>query len=125
MPFRLTDDQFADVVAEALADVPDPFKPYMADLAVDIEDHPDPRTLAELGLRGRGSLLGLYQGVPLDQRSVEHMYRIPERIVLYKRNLERFSRSRADLIDQIRKTTFHEVGHHFGMDEDQLRALGY
>ena len=50
---------------------------------------------------------------------------MPDSIVIYQRNIERLCRNRAQVIRQIRKTVLHEVGHHFGLDEDQLRELGY
>jgi len=122
---RLTHEAFADAVSEALDNLPDDFRPYMEDLVVDIEDVPDDQTLAELDMKDRRSLLGLYRGVPLTNRSVGQMLRIPERIVLYQRNIERISRTRDEVVNQIRRTVLHEVGHHFGMGEAQLRRLGY
>ena len=122
---RLTHEAFADAVSEALDSLPDDFRPYMEDLVVDIEDSPDDQTMAELGMKDRRSLLGLYRGVPLTNRSVGQMLRIPERIVLYQRNIERICRDRDEVVNQIRRTVLHEVGHHFGMGEAQLRRLGY
>ena len=122
---RLTHEAFADAVSEALDSLPDDFRPYMEDLVVDIEDSPDDQTLADLNMKDRRSLLGLYRGVPLTNRSVGQMLRMPERIVLYQRNLERICRTRDQVVNQIRRTVLHEVGHHFGMGEAQLRRLGY
>jgi predicted Zn-dependent protease with MMP-like domain len=122
---RLTHEAFADAVSEALDSLPDDFDPYMEDLVVDIEDSPDDETMAELGMKDRRSLLGLYRGVPLTNRSVGQMLRIPERIVLYQRNIERICRTRDEVVNQIRRTVLHEVGHHFGLGEAQLRRLGY
>jgi len=122
---RLTHEAFADAVSEALDSLPDDFRPYMEDLVVDIEDSPDDQTLADLGMKDRRSLLGLYRGVPLTNRSVGQMLRIPERIVLYQRNIERICQDRDEVVNQIRRTVLHEVGHHFGMGEAQLRRLGY
>ena len=122
---RLTHEAFADAVSEALDSLPDDFRPYMEDLVVDIEDSPDDQTLADLNMKDRRSLLGLYRGVPLTNRSVGQMLRMPERIVLYQRNIERICRTRDEVVNQIRRTVLHEVGHHFGMGEAQLRRLGY
>jgi len=71
------------------------------------------------------SLLGLYHGTPLTERSVEHMYRFPERIAIYQSNIQRMGRNRRQIVRQIRKTVLHEIGHHFGLDEDDLSELGY
>lgn len=125
MAIRLTEDEFAEAVTEALQLLPDDFQRHMTDLAVDVQDLPDRQTLTELGIKDQRGLLGMYRGLPLTRRSVGHLLRMPERIVLYQRNIERICRSRRDLIDQIRRTVLHEVGHHFGMDERRLRELGY
>lgn len=125
MAIRLTEDEFAEAVTEAIQLLPDDFQRHMTDLAVDVQDLPDRQTLTELGIKDQRGLLGMYRGLPLTRRSVGHLLRMPERIVLYQRNIERICRSRRDLIDQIRRTVLHEVGHHFGMDERRLRELGY
>jgi predicted Zn-dependent protease with MMP-like domain len=122
---RLSDEDFEQVVEEAIASVPEGFDRYLEDLAVDIEDMPDEATCREMRLRDPRGLLGLYRGVPLTKRHVEELYRFPERIVIYQRNIERICRTREQMIDQIRKTVLHEIGHHFGLNERQLRELGY
>jgi len=70
-------------------------------------------------------LLGLYHGTPLTERSLEHGVQLPDRIVIYQRNIERMCRSRSQILREVRKTVFHEIGHHFGLDEDDLAELGY
>ena len=86
---------------------------------------PDEAVCRELKIRNPRSLLGLYRGTPLPRRHVDAPYRYPERIVIYKANIERICRSRNQMIEQIRRTVLHEVGHHFGLDEQQLRQLGF
>jgi predicted Zn-dependent protease with MMP-like domain len=122
---RLSDEEFELVVEEAIASIPEGFERYLEDLVVDIEDMPDEITCREVGMRDPRGLLGLYRGVPLTRRYVEAPYRYPERIVIYQRNIERICRTREQMIDQIRKTVLHEIGHHFGLSERQLRELGY
>ena len=79
-----------------------------------------PEVCRELGLSDPRSLLGLYRGTPLTRRHVDVPYRFPDRIVIYQPNIERVCRSRKQMIAQIRKTVLHEVGHHFGLSEQQL-----
>lgn len=122
---RLSDEEFEAVVEEAVRSIPEGFNKYLEDIVVDVEDMPDPETCADLGLGDARTLLGLYHGTPLTERHVEDPYRYPERIVIYKRNIERMCRSRQRMIAQIRKTVLHEIGHHFGLSERQLRELGY
>jgi predicted Zn-dependent protease with MMP-like domain len=122
---RLSDEEFELVVEDAIASIPEGFNSYLEELAVDIEEMPDRATCEELNLRAPRGLLGLYRGTPLTKRQVEAPYRYPERIVIYQRNIERMCRTREQMVDQIRKTVLHEIGHHFGLSERQLRELGY
>jgi predicted Zn-dependent protease with MMP-like domain len=122
---RLSADEFVEVVEQALVTIPPAFEPYLQDVVVDVEDYPDRETVRTLGLASRYQLLGLYRGVPLTARSVEHSGQLPDRITIYQGNIERYCRTRDAMIEQIRRTVLHEVGHHFGLDEDDLDALGY
>ncbi|HNQ23653.1 MAG TPA: metallopeptidase family protein [Phycisphaerae bacterium] len=122
---RLTEAEFAALVEQALAGIPKSFAPYLKDVVVDVEPLPDRRTCLRMGLRDRRALLGLYHGVPLPDRSVEHSGRLPDRITIYQRNIERVCRTPDDVVTQVRKTVLHEVGHHFGLDEHDLDELGY
>lgn len=122
---RLSLEEFESLVDAALESIPTAFAPYMEGLAIDIEPMPDEDTLADLGIDDPHDLLGLYRGTPLTARSVEHTFHMPESVVIYQRNLERMCRTRKQLVRQIRKTILHEVGHHFGLDEDELDEAGY
>ena len=70
-------------------------------------------------------MLGLYTGRPLTRRSVEDSGVMPDSILIFQYNIELVCNSRAELVDEVRKTVLHEIGHHFGMNEDDLDALGY
>ncbi len=122
---RLLDDEFEALVDEAVEGLPAEFQPYLDNVVVEVEDLPDRRTARQLGLKDRRGLLGLYHGVPLTGRSVEHSGRLPDRITIYKTNIEACCHSRRDVVEQVRKTVLHEVGHHFGLDEDDLESKGY
>ena len=122
---RLTEDQFEDLVTEALADVPPAFEPYLDRVVVDVEPSPDAETVRSLGLDDPRSLMGLFCGVPMTRRHVDVPPLLPNRIVIYQENIQRLCRTRREVVGQIRKTVLHEIGHHFGLDEDQLADLGY
>jgi predicted Zn-dependent protease with MMP-like domain len=122
---QFTDEEFEDVVQDAIASIPEGFKHYLEEIAVDIEDEPDEATCREMKLRSPRQLLGLYRGTPLTRRNVHDSFRFPDRIVIYQRNLERMCRTREQMVAEIRKTVLHEVGHHFGLSERQLRDLGF
>ena len=122
---RLSSDAFAAVVQSALTDIPTAIVAYMHEVTVDVEPMPDAATCAAADVDDPRGLMGLYHGTPLTDRSVQDTHHLPDRITLYQRNIERACRTRAELIRQIRTTVLHEVGHHFGMDEDDLAELGY
>ncbi len=122
---RVSRDEFEKLVREALAEVPAAFAGHLAEVLIDIEDFPDRRTCASAGVDDPESLLGLYHGVPLTERHIEAPAAMPDRISIYQRNIQRVCTSRAELIEQIRTTVLHEIGHFFGLDEDDLDELGY
>ena len=86
---------------------------------------PSSEDLEEMGIDDPAELLGLYHGTPLTERSVEFAGALPDRITIYQRNIERICRSRREIVEEIRTTVLHEIGHHFGLDEDDLFDVGY
>ena len=122
---QLTDSEFGELVDEALASLPEQFAPYMENVIVEVRPQPDRQMLTSLRLPRGSRLLGLYSGVPMTRKSVRVPYQMPERIIIFKENVEDICRTRRQIVKQIRKTVLHEVGHHFGLSENQLRKLGY
>lgn len=121
---HISDAEFDRAVEEALAEVPDEFQPYLENVVVEVRDRPD-RAFRQRHRVPRG-LLGLYIGVPLDRKGPDMApVPLPDRIVLFRDNLCRACYDREELIDEIRVTVLHEVGHHVGLDEDRLEELGY
>jgi len=125
MPIRLRQDEFADLVEQALASLPASFQPYIENLIVDIQPAPTPKQLADLGLRRGDRLMGLYQGVPLTEKSSRDTVDWPEQVIIFQRDVEAVCRTRREIVEQVRRTVLHEVGHHFGLDEGDLEDLGY
>jgi predicted Zn-dependent protease with MMP-like domain len=126
MPYEVSDVEFARLVQEAIAQLPDRWRTTIeADVPVQIRPRPSPRKLRELGMDADELLLGLYEGIPLTERHVEEPPRVPDVITLFKEDIEDASEGPEDLVEQVRITLFHELGHHFGLDEDDLDSLGY
>jgi predicted Zn-dependent protease with MMP-like domain len=122
---RLSEEEFAELVDEALASVPRQFREHMENLVVEVRPRPTPRLLARLKVRGGSNLLGVYHGSSLMHKSVDAPVDWPESVYIFQRNIEALCDSRRDVVEQIRITVLHEIGHHFGMDEDDLEGLGY
>lgn len=122
---HISDEAFEAVVDDALRSIPAGFHRYLEEIVVDIEDMPDAEVCEDLALDDPRCLLGLYHGVPLTNRGVSAPYQFPERIVIYRRNIQRMCRTRRQMVERIRKTVLHEIGHHFGLTEQNLRELGF
>jgi predicted Zn-dependent protease with MMP-like domain len=119
----LDTELFSKAVARALQEIPEEFLKTMDNVEVRVEDFPDRETLRSLGLESQWDLLGLYEGVPLTGRSVFTTNPFPERIFLYRLPILRAARAGRNVIEIIREVVIHEVGHHFGFDDEQLDAI--
>jgi predicted Zn-dependent protease with MMP-like domain len=121
-------DQFLEDVLEAL---PAELKDLLEEVPLIVEDQPDAETRRRMGLRGSLDLCGLYTGIPLTKRSVEHSGTLPDAITIFRRGIIASAAGRdervrdAALRRQIRITVLHEIGHHFGLTEEHLRRYGY
>jgi predicted Zn-dependent protease with MMP-like domain len=120
-------ERFQELVAEALDSLPEEFRRRMENVAVLVEDVPREQRRSRLP-RPRSSgprtlILGHYMGTPLTARSVFALPAGPDRIILYQKNIEAVCRDEREIREQVRLTVIHEVGHYFGMSEEQLRDV--
>jgi predicted Zn-dependent protease with MMP-like domain len=125
MAYRVSKLRFGELVERALDELPPQFADFLSEVPLEVRDRPSAAQIASVGLGPRNLLLGLYQGRPRTQRSVEDSGRLPDVIYIFQDSIEQVCNSETDLVEQVRKTVLHEIGHHFGMDEDDLRELGY
>ncbi len=117
---RISRHEFEHLVAQALDDLPPPFAERLENIAVFVEEEPTAADLDSAGFDPQeDDLLGLYQGVPLAERGSSYNA-LPDRVVIYRGPLLRCCESRRELIREVRDTVLHELGHHFGLDEDEL-----
>mgnify|MGYP000872511005 FL=1 len=118
---------FEILVEQALDDLPAWVQERMENVAIVVAEWPSAEQLRALrarpGSRGTGMLLGLYEGVPLTRRTHGYHLAAPDRITLFRGPLLRQARDGADLRRLIRRTIIHEIAHHFGFGEQQLREL--
>ena len=95
----------------------------MQNIAIVVEDEPSPDLLDEMEIDPPDTLLGLYQGTPLTERSWAHGNTLPDRVLLFQGPHERESDDEDDLIVCIAETLIHEIGHYFGMSEEQIEEI--
>jgi len=117
----MTPEQFDALVERAFARIPARFRKRLQNVALMVEPEPSPAQLAAAGIRGGGTLLGLYQGRPLTTRSVFESFSLPDRIIIFQGPHERLARDPAHLEKLVEDTVWHEVAHYFGMDERRVR----
>lgn len=130
----LTDEQrrrFDETLEEVLAVLPDDIHRLLEEIPLIVEDYPSDEVMESVGVADRGSLYGLHWGIPLTRRSVWHSGTLPDTITIYRQGIYDGAADRRGVVNrrklrrQIRITVLHEIGHHFGLNEKDLRRLGY
>ena len=116
-------DRFEIYVSEAVGEVPAELRDKIKNLAFVVEDAMRMPRAQEHGIKSRGILLGLYQGVPLPKRSVNYGSVLPDKITIFKQPIERMAGSNENnIIKLIKEVVHHEIAHYFGMDETKVRS---
>ncbi len=113
---RLDQHRFRLAVQQALESLPTEIERRLDNVVVTVEDEPDASRTE--------SLFGIYEGIPLTERTSGYGLVTPDRIVIYRGPLERSFPNQRELVEQIRVTVLHELGHHLGFDEDRLDRIG-
>ena len=117
--------KFERCVEKAVDSIPEAFASYLDNVVFMVEPEPDRETLASMDMDHPEELLGLYQGDPLTERGFDSWGMLPDRIVLYQRPIELYSEDFGEpLVKVIRDTILHEVGHFFGLSEEDLTRMG-
>lgn len=123
-------EQFDALLEAVLAELPPRLHELMEEAPVIVEDHPSAELLEELAMDDQQeTLCGLHSGTPLTERSVSHGHDLPETIHLFREGIidaaGGWNAGEAAVKHEIRVTLLHEIGHHFGLDEEDLERLGY
>ena len=123
----LSREEFESLAQEVFDALPERFQQNMENVRIAIEEEPLEETLVRMGIRSPATLLGLYEGIPLNKRGVWYgMYPVvPDKISLYKKNIERGAQNTDELRMRVRHVLIHEIAHYYGMNEEEVRAAGY
>jgi predicted Zn-dependent protease with MMP-like domain len=116
-------EKFEKLVADALAGVPRRFRDAMSNLVILVEDEPSRELLRDLDIESPDTLFGLYQGVPLTERRWDHGNTLPDQIRIFQGPHERETDSEDELVIQIGETLIHEIGHYFGLSEEEIADI--
>jgi predicted Zn-dependent protease with MMP-like domain len=120
----VTREEFRELVEEAIDTIPRKFATKVRNLAIVIEDEPSEELLDEMELDEPGELLGLYQGTPLNERGWGYGNTLPDRITLFQNSIEDECNDDEDeIVVAIGETLIHELGHYFGMTEEQIMEI--
>ena len=113
---------FEKLVQNSLRRLPRRFKNKLKNITIEVEDNPSQEILQDMGIE-RGTLFGLYQGVPLTQREWNYGNVLPDRITIYQRSIELAASSVDEIEKIVLDTVIHEIGHYFGFDDDELYRI--
>ena len=118
----MDDSHFEIIVNEGISSIPQEFLDKLDNVAITIEDDPTYHQVRKVDLQHGFSLFGLYEGVALNRRGNYNAV-LPDKITIFKNPILRSARSEEDLKEIVRNTVWHEIAHHFGMDEEEVRKL--
>ena len=117
-------DEIEAIARASLAALPEPFAVHLAGVVLTVEDFADDALLADMGIDDPFDLTGIYQGLPVGDKSVEHSGTLPDRITLYRRAiLDEWGAGSETLEHLVHHILVHEVGHHFGLSDDDMQAF--
>jgi len=119
----MTRKQFEAVAERALRRLPRAFRDKLANIVVVVEDWADEETLEEMGIEPPDTLYGLYRGVDLTRRDSSYGNVLPDTVTIYQGPIEEDCESEAEMIEVIRDTVVHEIGHYFGLDDETMHRI--
>jgi predicted Zn-dependent protease with MMP-like domain len=119
----LNRETFEELIDKAFEKIPQKFKQKMENVEIIVEDFPTPEDLEQPRIRDESLLLGLYRGTPLPKRSIWQIARLPDRIILFQKNIERMCRSKKEVEQKVYEVLLHEIGHYFGLSDKEIYEL--
>ncbi len=120
---EITDEQFEQLINEAMGELPQEYIRNMKNVAVTFADSPTEEQRHKQQLRSNQTLFGLYEGIPLTKRGAGYNLVLPDKITIFKLPIIQASTDMIALKKQIKHTLWHEIAHHFGLDHDRIHKL--
>ena len=119
----MTRTRFEELVKDALASIPARFRKAIHNVAIVVEEEPSAALLREMEIEPPDTLFGLYQGTPLTERRWDYGNTLPDRVTLFQGPIERESEDEEDAVVAIGETLIHELGHYFGLSEEEIEEI--
>lgn len=119
----ITDQEFDRLVTKAMDELPQEYITRLDNVAILYADEPTEEQVRRMKLDNNHLLLGLYEGIPRTQRGAGYNLVLPDKITLFKKPILAVVRTKEALLEQIKRTLWHEVAHHYGLDHDRIDAL--
>jgi predicted Zn-dependent protease with MMP-like domain len=116
-------ENFGKLVDEAIQDLPEKIHKIMENVAIIIEDNPTREQLKSVGVRYDDVLLGLYEGIPQTRWGKGFGGNLPDKITIFQKSIESITQSKEEVKDLVKNVVWHEIAHHFGFDEEEVKSL--
>ena len=115
--------EFEKIVKEGIEAIPKKFLRKLDNVVIVIEDKPTPAKKKKLNIHSDWALFGLYEGVPQASRGTNYTAALPDKITIFQKPIEKEARDEKDIKEMVKNTVWHEIAHHFGMDEARVRRV--
>lgn len=120
----MTREEFEQLVDEGIKAIPQKFLQKLSNVDVVIEDEPTSEQRKKNGVKSGWTLLGLYEGVPQTARGSSYGWVLPDKITIFQKPIEETAQTPEDIKELVKDTVWHEVAHHFGMNEEEVETRG-
>lgn len=118
---KLSREKFEKIVSEGIKAIPEKFLQKLDNVAIVVEPEPTPAQMRKLKIRRGWTLFGLYEGVPQAARGANYSAVLPDKITIFQKPIEEAANSEKEIKEIVKNTVWHEIAHHFGMDEGRVR----
>ena len=122
---KISEKEFDKIVKKAIKRIPSDIRGYLNNIAISVKNRPTEKMMEKMDVPPDAILFGVYQGIPLIERSVTSPPLFPDTILLFQEPIEEICENKEEIEDQIEITVVHEIAHFFGISEERLRELGY
>ncbi len=119
----MTGKEFEELVKQGVEQLPRHIRKLLENVDIVIEDWPSKSIIEKLRLPNKYALFGLYQGVPKTKRGTHYANVLPDKITLFKKPIEESAKSPEEIKNIVKRVVWHEIAHHFGLDEKRVRQL--